>query len=396
MKSKKKVIGLIIFLLVSQAYVSQAQLYRISLLTCDPGDELYMAFGHSAIRVLDNIKGTDYVFNYGTFNFNTPNFYGKFAGGRLDYMLSVSTYADFVATYTREQRSIREQVLDLSLEQEKYMVEFLQVNYLPERRYYRYDFFFDNCATRIRDAMDLVLGDKLVWNDEGADKSEKTFRDLIDEYVLNMPWADLGIDLALGAVIDRDATAQEEQFLPDYMEKAFARASIVGDGPTRPLVKENHVILDFPSQNAAMPSLNPYWLFWLVAVVFTVITYVGFKRKLLFIGFDIALFSILGILGIVIFLLWFATEHSATQWNWNILWAFPGHVILAFALLRKNLKPWVRHYLLAALILADAAVVLWILGFQSFHPSLIPILLVVILRTNYLYYNIDKYKAISA
>ncbi|MCR9082886.1 MAG: DUF4105 domain-containing protein, partial [Cyclobacteriaceae bacterium] len=284
----------------------------------------------------------------------------------------------------------------LSLEQEKYMVEFLQVNYLPERRYYRYDFFFDNCATRIRDAMDLVLGDKLVWNDEGADKSEKTFRNLIDEYVLNMPWADLGIDLALGAVIDRDATAQEEQFLPDYMEKAFARASIVGDGPTRPLVKENHVILDFPRQNAAMPSLNPYWLFWLVAVVFTVITYIGFKRKRLFIGFDVALFSILGILGIVIFLLWFATEHSATQWNWNILWAFPGHLILAFALLRKNLKPWVRHYLLAALILADAAVVFWILGFQSFHPSLIPILLVVILRTNYLYYNVDKYKAISA
>lgn len=396
MKSKKKVIGLIIFLLVSQVYVSQAQLYRISLLTCDPGDELYMAFGHSAIRVLDNIKGTDYVFNYGTFNFNTPNFYGKFAGGRLDYMLSVSTYADFVATYTREKRSIREQVLNLSLEQEKYMVEFLQVNYLPERRYYRYDFFFDNCATRIRDAMDLVLGDKLVWNDEGADKSEKTFRNLIDEYVLNMPWADLGIDLALGAVIDRDATAQEEQFLPDYMEKAFARASIVGDGPTRPLVKENHVILDFPRQNATMPSLNPYWLFWLVAVVFTVITYIGFKRKRLFIGFDVALFSILGILGIVIFLLWFATEHSATQWNWNILWAFPGHLILAFALLRKNLKPWVRHYLLAALILADAAVVFWILGFQSFHPSLIPILLVVILRTNYLYYNVDKYKAISA
>ncbi|MDE0560456.1 DUF4105 domain-containing protein [Algoriphagus sp. NF] len=396
MKSKKKVIGLIIFLLVSQVYVSQAQLYRISLLTCDPGDELYMAFGHSAIRVLDNIKGTDYVFNYGTFNFNTPNFYGKFAGGRLDYMLSVSTYADFVATYTREKRSIREQVLNLSLEQEKYMVEFLQVNYLPERRYYRYDFFFDNCATRIRDAMDLVLGDKLVWNDEGADKSEKTFRNLIDEYVLNMPWADLGIDLALGAVIDRDATAQEEQFLPDYMEKAFARASIVGDGPTRPLVKENHVILDFPRQNATMPSLNPYWLFWLVAVVFTVITYIGFKRKRLFIGFDVALFSILGILGIVIFLLWFATEHSATQWNWNILWAFPGHLILAFALLRKNLKPWVRHYLLAALILADAAVVFWILGFQSFHPSLIPILLVVILRTNYLYYNVDRYKAISA
>nr|HAD51250.1 hypothetical protein [Algoriphagus sp.] len=118
--------------------------------------------------------------------------------------------------------------------------------------------------------------------------------------------------------------------------------------------------------------------------------------KKLFIGFDIALFSILGILGIVIFLLWFATDHSATKWNWNILWAFPGHLFLAIALFSKNLKLWVRKYLLAALILADAAVVFWILGWQSFHPSLIPILLVIILRTNYLYYNISKYKPLKA
>ncbi len=397
MIAKNKVLGLIIFLLFMSSGSVQAQLYRISLLTCDPGDELYMAYGHSAIRVFDNVKGTDYVFNYGTFNFNTPNFYGKFAGGKLDYMLSVSTYADFITTYAGEKRAIREQVLDLSLEQQEYMIEFLQVNYLPERRYYRYDFFFDNCATRIRDAMDLVLGDQLIWNDEQVQEREKTFRDLIDEYVLRMPWADLGIDLALGAVIDRVASPQEEQFLPDYMEEAFARAEIQGDGPTRPLVKETNVILDFPKpEQGVIGAFNPYWLFWLVAILFSAITYIGFKRKKLFIGFDIALFSILGILGIVIFLLWFATDHSATKWNWNILWAFPGHLFLAIALFSKNLKPWVRKYLLAALILADAAVVFWILGWQSFHPSLIPILLVIILRTNYLYYNISKYKPLKA
>ncbi|SFO78934.1 protein of unknown function [Algoriphagus ornithinivorans] len=397
MIAKNKVLGLIIFLLFMSIGSVQAQLYRISLLTCDPGDELYMAYGHSAIRVFDNVNGTDYVFNYGTFNFNTPNFYGKFAGGKLDYMLSVSTYADFITTYAGEKRAIREQVLDLNSEQEQYMVEFLQVNYLPERRYYRYDFFFDNCATRIRDAMDLVLGDQLIWNDEQVQEREKTFRDLIDEYVLRMPWADLGIDLALGAVIDRVASPQEEQFLPDYMEEAFARAEIQGDGPTRPLVKETNVILDFPKpEQGVIGAFNSYWLFWLVAILFSAITFIGFKRKKLFIGFDIALFSILGILGIVIFLLWFATDHSATKWNWNILWAFPGHLFLAIALFSKNLKPWVRKYLLAALILADAAVVFWILGWQSFHPSLIPILLVIILRTNYLYYNISKYKPLKA
>ncbi|MCS5491229.1 DUF4105 domain-containing protein [Algoriphagus limi] len=396
MNLKKKLFGLIILLIFFQIGISKAQLYRISLLTCDPGDELYMAFGHSAIRVLDQINGSDYVFNYGTFNFNTPNFYGKFAAGKLDYMLSVSTYADFIATYTNEKRSIREQVLDLSIDQQKYLVEFLQVNYLPERRFYRYDFFFDNCATRIRDAMDLVLGDNLVWSEDEMDETDKTFRDLIDEYVITMPWADLGIDLALGAVIDRKASNWEAQFLPDYMEKSFANAMIVGDGPTRPLVKETRVILDFLKQNTEMSSFNPYWIFWLVAIAFTLITYVGFKKKRLYLGFDITLFFILGILGIVVFLLWFATEHSATQWNWNILWAFPGHLVLAFALLRKQPKAWVKKYLLSALILADAAVVFWILGWQSLHPSLIPILLVLILRTNYLYYNLEKYRSLSA
>ncbi|WP_275872105.1 DUF4105 domain-containing protein [Algoriphagus sp. CAU 1675] len=374
----------------------KAQQYRISLLTCDPGDELYSAFGHSAIRVLDRLEKTDYVFNYGTFQFNPPIFYANFAAGKLDYMLSVSHYADFVNNYYEEGRGIREQVLDLSPEQERFMVEFLQINYLPDRRFYRYDFFFDNCATRIRDAMELVLGDKLVWNDEEVQESEKTFRDLIDEYVMRMPWADLGIDLALGSVIDRDASPRDEQFLPDYMEQAFARAQIQGDGPTRPLVKETNVILNLPRKESSFGLLNPYLIFWAFAIGFTIITYVGHKKKRLYLGFDIGYFAILGVLGVVVFLLWFGTEHTATLWNWNLLWAFPGHLVLAISLLSKKSKPWVRSYLLFALILADAAVVFWILGWQSLHPSLIPILLVLILRTNYLYYNFEKLKALKA
>ncbi|WP_373396641.1 hypothetical protein V8V91_18040 [Algoriphagus halophilus] len=91
-------------------------------------------------------------------------------------------------------------------------------------------------------------------------------------------------------------------------------------------------------------------------------------------------------------LLWIGSDIPSTKWNWNILWAFPGHLVLIQGLLSKSLKPWLRNYLLTALILADAAVVFWILGWQSFHPSLIPIMLVIILRTNYLYYNIARYK----
>jgi len=388
---------LILFLILTFSALGQVmgQAYQISLLTADPGNELYSAFGHSAIRVLDKMNRTDYVFNYGTFDFSTPNFYGKFAGGQLDYMLSVSTFAAFVSEYDRQGRGIKEQILDLNQEQTDYMLEFLQINYQPERRYYRYDFFYDNCATRIRDGLDLVLGDKLVWKDEVNESNEKTFRALVDEYVYTLTWADLGIDIALGSVIDIDATPFEEQFLPDYMFESFARAEIQGDGPARPLVKSTGVILEFPKTEKSMETLNPYWIFWLIAIIFTAITFIGFKKKRLFIGFDLALFGILGIIGLVVTYLWFGSELSQTKWNWNILWAFPGHLLLVKGLYSKTLAPWVRKYLLFALIMADAAVVFWILGWQSFHPSIIPLLLVVILRTNYLYYNIGKYRLTS-
>ncbi len=370
---------------------AKAQVYEISLLTCSPGDELYSSFGHSAIRVRQVMpEGQDVVFNYGTFDFSAPNFYGKFAMGRLDgYYLSVTTYADFIREYDYYRRDVREQVLDLSTQQQSFLIQHLWVNADPSRRFYSYEFFYNNCATKIRDAFEIALGDELVWAEEVAGE-EKTFRSLIDEYVYPLPWADLGIDLALGSVIDRDATEREEQFLPDYMEAAFAKATIQGDGPTRPLVKSSQVILEYPKSEPRMDFLNPYTLMWAVAILFVLVTFFGHKKKRLLIGFDLGLFSILGILGIVVTFLWFFTDHTATKWNWNILWAFPGHLVLVWGLAKKQPALWVRKYLLFALIMADAAVVFWILGWQSFHPSLIPILLVIILRTNYLYYNLGN------
>ncbi|MFN3999129.1 DUF4105 domain-containing protein [Algoriphagus sp.] len=387
MKAKNKSLFLFFLLIITALAPAKAQLYEISLLTCDPGKELYSSFGHSAIRMREIGGDQDLIFNFGTFDFKTPNFYGKFATGKLDYMLSVSTYTDFIREYDYYQRDVREQILSLNEQQKDLLIQHLWAHYSPDRRYYRYDFFFNNCATKIRDAFEIALGKELVWNDSSR-MEEKTFRNLIDEYVYPLPWADLGIDLALGSVIDRKASDREAQFLPDYMETAFANASIVGDGPTRPLVKESRVILQYPDEEFKMDPINPYFIFWGVAILFTGITFFGHKKKRLFLGFDVALFSILGILGLVVTFLWFFTDHSATKWNWNLLWVFPGHLVLAWGLLKKELQPWVRKYLLFALIMADAAVVFWILGWQSFHPSLIPILLVIILRTNYLYYNI--------
>jgi len=374
---------------------ANAAQYKISLLTCDPGDELYSTFGHSAIRIIALESGQDLVFNYGTFDFNTSFFYVKFIRRTLDYQLSLTTTENFLREYNYFKRNVREQELNLSTEQSQKIVTFLQTNYQPENRKYRYDFFFDNCTTRITDMLETVLGQSLKWNYPTV-ANDKTFRNLIDEYVYPLPWSDLGIDLALGSVIDREATEAEKAFLPDYLEAAFGSASIIGDGPERPLVSQTNTVYDFQyARGDGINLFNPYLIFWVLAILVAILTFIGFKKKRLFKGFDIGLFSVLGLLGLLLIFLWFFTAHSQTKNNWNLFWAFPGHLYIAYLLFRKPDKAILKTWLLAAMILADVALVVWILGFQSFHPSILPLLLIVILRTNFLYYNLDRFRVLD-
>jgi len=381
------------FLLILLTFVglspAKAQFWEVSLLTADPGGELYSSFGHSAIRLREiGPDGRDLVFNFGTFDFDTPNFYGKFASGKLNYMLSVVNYDRFIVEYDHYKRGLREQVLDLNQEQKDFLLQHLDAQYAPERRFYKYDFFYNNCATKIRDAFDIAMGEQLVWSDSVAE--EKTFRNLIDEFVVRLPWADFGIDLALGAVIDRPATELEKQFLPTYMEQAFANATIVENGVSRPLVKQSRVLLEYPKENAQQSLLNPSMVFWLLTLVFAALTFYGFKKGKLMKGLDIALFGAVGILGLVVAFLWFFTDHTATAWNWNILWAFPGHLVLVWGLVARPNANWISSYLLFAMGATIMTLLLWMFGLQSFSPALIPILLLILLRANFLFYNRKK------
>jgi hypothetical protein len=381
------------FLLILLNFVgltpARAQFWEVSLLTADPGPELYASFGHSAIRLREiGPDGRDLVFNFGTFDFDTPNFYGKFATGKLNYMLSVVPYDRFIIEYDYYKRGLREQVLDLNQEQKDFLLQHLDAQYAPERRFYKYDFFYNNCATKIRDAFDIAMGEQLVWSDSVAE--EKTFRNLIDEFVLPLPWADFGIDLALGAVIDRPATELEKQFLPTYMEQAFANATILENGVSRPLVKQSRVLLEYPQENAQQSLLNPSMVFWLLTLVFAALTFYGFKKGKLMKGLDVALFGSVGILGLVVVFLWFFTDHSATAWNWNILWAFPGHLLLVWGLVARPNATWISSYLLFAMGATVMTLLLWMFGLQSFSPALIPILLLLLLRANFLFYNRKK------
>jgi hypothetical protein len=326
------------------------------------------------------------VFNFGTFDFDTPNFYGKFATGKLNYMLSMTTYDQFIIEYDYYKRGLREQVLDLNQEQKDFLLQHMDAQYDPARRYYKYDFFYNNCATKIRDAFEISMGDQLVWNDSTAGE-EKTFRNLIDEFLIPLPWADFGIDLALGAVIDHPATSREKQFLPTYMEQAFANATIVENGVSRPLVKQSRVLLEYPKEETAPSLFHPIVVFWLLALIFAGLTLYGYKKGKLMKGLDLLLFGGLGILGLVVTFLWFFTDHSATLWNWNILWAFPGHLVLVWGLFARPKATWLSPYLLFVTGATVVVLLLWMFGLQSFAPALIPILLLILLRANFLFYN---------
>ena len=379
------------FLLILLTFVgfspAKAQFWEVSLLTADPGTELYSSFGHSAIRLREiGSDGKDLVFNFGTFDFDTPNFYGKFATGKLNYMLSMTTYDQFIIEYDYYKRGLREQVLDLNQEQKDFLLQHMDAQYAPERRFYKYDFFYNNCATKIRDAFEISMGDQLGWNDSIVGE-EKTFRNLLDEFLVPLPWADFGIDLALGAVIDRPANAREKQFLPTYMEQAFANATIVENGVSRPLVKQSRILLEYPKEETQPSLANPFVVFWVLALLFVGLTFYGFKKGKLMKGLDLALFGTLGVLGLVVAFLWFFTDHTATIWNWNLLWAFPGHLVLVWGLFFRPNAAWLSPYLLFVMGATVLVLLFWMFGMQSFSPALIPILLLILLRANFLFYN---------
>jgi hypothetical protein len=402
MKLYLKKLSLILLLLVASVQ-AQAQLEgtrlspaaKISLITCSPGDELYAIFGHSAVRVNDPAAGLDIVFNYGTFDFNEPGFYIKFIRGKLNYKLSIAYFQDFAYSYTQDNRSIYEQEFNFTEAQKQQYWQFLMTNYLPENRFYLYDFFFDNCATRIRDGVEATFPQQVAFNIDHLDQN-MSFRNLIDLYLPPQPWSDFGIDLALGAPIDRKATPYEYMFLPDYLSEGFASATLLQDGQQVPLVGEPRVIFQNTPMPASATSLfNPVLVWWLFFGIVLVITVLDYKRKTRSRTFDVFFFLITGLLGVLLFLLWFATDHQAAANNFNLLWALPTHVVAAAFLARPVLPNWLRMYMLVTAALAGITLLLWLVWPQQLHTAVFPIALALALRAAYTVWAAKQQAVIS-
>lgn len=374
----------LIFLLLTLSFVSTArELSRvsvISIITAEPGEELYSTFGHSAIRVKDDLQNMDYVFNYGTFNFNTPNFYMKFARGKLPYLLSVQEYENFLLGYQYENRGLREQVLNLTLRDKQAIFDFLMENYKPENRAYAYDFFYDNCATRIRDVFKNTLGDALVF-EESYLPGTPTFRELINPYLKNLHWSKFGIYLALGIPADKLASPPEYMFLPDYLEQAFDKADYFRNDQRMPFVAHKNILFQSKSLTHNFHiDITPGFVFTILFFIVALITYWEYKKDRHLVGFDVIFFSTLGILGWVIFFLWFFTDHKTTAGNLNIFWALPLYFPLAFGLIIQKYKAVVRRILQFMMYVHLLIILGWFALPQNFHPVILLILICCIIR----------------
>lgn len=357
-------------------------LSKISLLTVGTGEDLAAKFGHSAIRLQDPTLGIDEVYGYGNYDFDDPNFYLNFTRGKLSYTISRIPFKYFEYSYQQEKRWIREQELDVNLEQRNKIITFLEHNLLPENKKYKYDFLFDNCATRIPMVFEKTLGDTFKF-DYNHLEEQLTFRELIRLKLNPNSWSNFGIDLALGSVIDREASPYEHLFLPIYVYEQMKHTTLDG----KPIVKKETVLLDIPEQEDRSPLfLTP--LFWLSIVLLLVcyITYTDYKNLRRNKWLDFGLFIVTGLAGVLILFLWSATDHLATKDNFNSLWAFAPNIIIAFIVIKKQIPSWMITYIIFLTILLGITCMLWMFKIQVFSILLIIVLLALAIRYVYLIY----------
>ncbi len=350
---------------------------EISILTVGPGTSLIDAFGHSAFRIKDDSIGLDVTYGYGGFDFDAPNFYLKFAQGKLNYLISKDDIHRFYRVYEYYNRDVNEQVLNLNSTQKQKLYDYLINNYKPENRRYLYDFFFDNCATKIKDVVNFSANNKLKYNIPASYK-EATFRTLIQENLNRNSWGSLGIDVALGAVIDRKATPEQHMFLPKNIHSFFAEATFKNG---KPLVKSSKSFYKAkPKQVDSIFFISPLFVFSILAIVILFITYKDYKKQHRTKIMDTLILVITGLAGVVILLLWFATDHEGTHNNYNLLWANPLNLVAIIQLFKNKPKKWISKHFKFNVILLGLLMFHWITGVQVFAIGLIPLLIALLVR----------------
>ena len=324
---------------------------EVSLLTCQPHDEVYSLYGHTALRWHDlHQDGLDIAYNWGIFNFNAPHFVTRFVFGLTDYELGPFPYSRFQEEYQRFGSMVTEQVLDLTSAEKMRLKVALDDNLLPENRIYRYNYFYNNCTTKARDIIEQCISGKIEY----AERKDFTpsFRDMVHEMTRNNPWSRFGNDMLLGIKADKPTTLREQEFLPHNLMYDFDRAQVYENGIYRPLVKERRISVppgvqmlqqDFP--------LSPMQCAIILLAIGLIISVIEWTKRKTFVVWDVLLALTSGIIGIVLFLMLFS-QHPTVSLNLQIILFNPLHLCFLWQIVRgKNTRYWMITAILTALFM---------------------------------------------
>lgn len=339
---------------------------EISLLTCQPHDEIYSLYGHTAIRFHDTRQGSqmDAAFNYGVFDFKKPHFVLRFVFGLTDYELGAYPYKLFLAEYRHFGSMVTEQVLNLTSEEKRQLREALRENLEPGNNVYRYNYFYNNCTTKARDIIERCINGKIEY---AARKDYMpSYREMVHEMTRNHPWAQFGNDLLLGIQADQPTDTRQQEFLPYNLMYDFDHAQIYENGQYRPMVKERRVAVPSGVQiiRDGFP-LSPTVCGILLTLVALIIFLIEWKKKCAFLVWDLLLMIVIGTIGIILTMMLFS-QHPTVSLNLQILLLNPLPWFFLWPVFkRRETRYWMISCVLALLFLIGAAFQSYAAGIQS-------------------------------
>lgn len=384
MKKYLLLLFLLLLLVPAKAQIKLSDEAQISILTAAPSDEaVFTLYGHTAVRVKDSLHKIDLVFNYGIFDFSKSNFIYRFTKGETDYKLAAYNFQHYIIEYQMRGSEVTEQVLNFTPDEINKIWNALYINVQPENCVYRYNFFFDNCATRPVAIVEEQVDGKIKYNDP---PKPQTFRDLINYCTRNNSWLTFGCDLALGSPTDRVATPHEMMFLPVYLKEEFDKATIVNpDGTERTLVKSTTRLAEelTDDDQGEKEWFTPMLCSMIIFLLVSLITYMEWKKKTYFRLVDCILFLLAGVAGTVLFFLCFISTHPCIWPNWSIVWLQPFDLVavILFAVKKYGKAAYYYHFInFAALTLLLAG---WYFIPQHLNIAFIPLVATLWLRSGF-------------
>lgn len=329
---------------------------EISILTCSPGDEVYSVFGHSAIRIVDKDQSIDLVYNFGMFDFDSPNFTFKFIKGKLMYYLGIQMTENFIEQYTKENRLVIEQKLNFSEKEKSELITKLNFLYRPENRQYFYSFLEKNCSTEIRDLLSEI-GVNFPKEDLMV-----SHRELINYHLSDHLWLRFGTDLMLGKSLDHNSNKFESTFLPIYLKEEINNSQLKG----RPLVESERTLntIEKKDKGNLQDWYSPIVIFSLLFLIFLF----WFPRPV-----ELTVIVLVGGMGLVLSLMWLFSDHPEVRDNLNILWCNPLYLLYIPFMINKKLSIVLASILLILLL---STILIWVFNLQSFDIAIIPVLFI--------------------